>query len=242
MEPTDSSPLLAKENLTEDPMCTPVDYSAIWSYVKESAAPLVTLLASFSGAWFAFRLQSKHKLTEVRNSNIAAANQAFFILLQQLNTIKLIQKDFIDPFRDRVDAFIVMQPLYPEDHAEMKFDFTALGFLLSTRHKQLLLDIWLEQKRFDEAIKIFNYRSRLHYERVQPKFAQGGIQAETVYPNSVFREVLGPQLYEELERATQQAIMHIDRTLNSLDALRVKLEIGFKDLFPEGDFLKIAIL
>ncbi len=214
------------------------DYDLILKFIP----PIATLLAAFFGAWFAYRLERKQKLSELRKANIAASNRAFFILFQQLNTLALIQKDYLDPLRGQPEAFIAMQPILPDDHSEMSYDFSSLDFLLSTKHKQLLLDLWLEQQRFREAIRVLNYRSSLHFSEVQPRLIAAGIQEKAEYLNTVFEKALGPLLYKTLQRTTEQVFYHVDRTVNSLDNLKGRLGDGLKDLFPEASFLKLEII
>lgn len=62
--------------------------------------PLATLIASFGGAWAAFKLQASDKASDTRRANVVAANRILLTLMQQANTLKLCQKDQIDPYRD----------------------------------------------------------------------------------------------------------------------------------------------
>jgi len=218
------------------------DYELILKIIKELIPSLTTLLAAFFGAWFAYLFMTKQKLKEIRETNITAANRAIFVLLQQLNCLKLIQKDSLDPVRDSPEAFLSMLPILPDDHSEMRFDFQSLNFLLSTKYKQLLLDIWLEQQRFREAIRILNYRSNLHFSEVQPRLIAAGIQERKDYPVEMFVQALGTHLFMTLKRTTEQVFYNVDRTINSMDKLRVRLNAGLKDLFPEGEFLKFEII
>ena len=137
--------------------------------VLRIAIPAVaTLLAAFFGAYFAYRLQDKAKMRAERKSNISAANQALFMVFQQVNSLKLYQVDMIDPVRNHPAKFIAMQAVLHEKHEDIQFDFSSLGFLLNTKHKQIVLDLFIEQQRFREAIKAINYRSALHIQQAQP--------------------------------------------------------------------------
>jgi hypothetical protein len=218
-----------------------IDYELILKIIKELIPFLTTLFAAFFGAWFAYLFMTKQKLNEIRSTNIAAANRAIFVLLQQLNCLKLIQKDFLDPVRARPESFLAMLPILPDDHSEIRYDIYSLDFLLSTKYKHLLLDIWIEQQRFREAIRVLNYRSNLHFSEVQPRLTAAGIQESKDYEIAKFEQVLGSQLYKTLKRTTEQVFYNVDRTLDSMDSLRVRLDAGLKDLFPEADFLKFEV-
>ena len=218
------------------------DYELILKIIKEFIPSITTLLAAFFGAWFAYLFMTKQKLNEVRSTNIAAANRALFVLLQQLNCLKLIQKDFLDPMRNRPEAFLAMLPILPDDHSEIRHDINSLDFLLSTKYKQLLLDIWLEQQRFREAIRILNYRSNLHFSEVQPRLIAAGIQESKDYEITKFEQALGSHLFKTLKRTTEQVFYNVDRTVDSMDSLRARLDAGLKDLFPEAEFLKFEVI
>ena len=207
---------------------------------------IATLLAAFFGAWFAYRLHDKAKMREERASNISAANRALFTVFQQINTLKLFQIDMIDPVRDHPMKFVAMQPVLPEQQDNIQFDFPSLGFLLNTKHKQIVLDLFIEQQRYREAIKAINYHSELHIKQAQPLLERAGIKEVVDYPSEALAktlaEVLGPRLYKSLQRATDQIVYYVDRTIASLDVVKAKMIDIFKDLYPEGDFLNFELL
>jgi len=215
--------------------------------VLRVAVPAVaTLLAAFFGAWFAYRLQDKAKVREERASNVSAANRALFTVFQHVNSLKVFQYDMIDPVRNHPMKFIAMQPVLHEQHEDIQFDFSMLIFLLNTKHKQIVLDLFIEQQRFREAIKAINYRSALHIQQLQPALERAGIQEGVDYPvegaEAFFTKALGPRLYKSLQRATDQVIYHVDRTVGSLDKAKGKMIKAFKELYPEGDFLNFELL
>jgi hypothetical protein len=175
-------------------------------------------------------------------SNISAANKALFTVFQQVNTLKVIQYDMIDPVRNHPGKFIAMQPVLHEKHEDIHFDFHNLGFLLNTKHKQIVLDLFIEQQRFREAIKAVNYRSALHIQQVQPTLERAGIQEGVDYTTEELAKVLGLRLFKLLQRATDQVVYHVDRTVCSLDKVKGKMIKAFKELYPEGDFLHFELL
>jgi hypothetical protein len=57
--------------------------------------PLTTLTAAFAGAWCAFKLEARYKQEEEKKVQIAAGNRAISVLMQQANTLKLFQIDWL---------------------------------------------------------------------------------------------------------------------------------------------------
>jgi hypothetical protein len=211
--------------------------------VLHEAVPMIaTLLAAFFGAWFAYRLQDKAKVRKERTSNITAANLALFTVFQQINTLKVYQMDVIDPVRKHPKIFIAMQPILNEQLENLQFDFSSIGFLLSTKHKQIALDLFIEQQRFREAIKAINFRSTLHIQQVQPTLERAGIQEGADYNTEELAKVLGPRLYKTLQGVTDQVVYHVDRTIDSLDNVKAKMIQAFKELYPEGNLLNFELL
>ena len=220
-------------------------FFSILQVLREAVPSIATLLAAFSGAWFAYRLQDKQKAREQRATNISSANRALFTIFQQINTLRVFQDQIIDPVRNHSMRFIAMQPILEEKCAEINFNFPSLEFLLNTKQKQLLPELFIEQQRFFAAIKAINIRSELHIQ-AQPILEHAGIQEGVDYFGEELRkklwEALGERRYKLLERATDQAVYHVDKTLVSLISVKGKMISTFKDLFPEGDFLNFELL
>ena len=214
----------------------------ILQVLRVAVPAAATLLAAFFGAWFAYRLQDKANVREEQASNINAANRALFTVFQQVNSLKVFQYDMIDPVRNHPMKFIAMQPVLREQHEDLQFDFSKLGFLLNTKHKQIVLDLFIEQQRFREAIKAINYRSALHIQQLQPALERAGIQEGVDYPIEALAKTLDPLLYKLLQRATEQVVYHVDRTVGSLNEVKGKMIKAFKELYPEGDFLNFELL
>lgn len=71
---------------------------------------IATLFAAFFGASYAFELNSDKEERDIRKKNLVAGNLAVFNLGRMLNVLLNYQKQFIDPIRGKLLAFIEMQP------------------------------------------------------------------------------------------------------------------------------------
>lgn len=203
---------------------------------------LATLVAAFFGAFFAYIYQNKlHKDQEV-NEQYAAANKAMFNMFQMLNSIRLIQKDFLDPVRGQSGAMIEMMALMPENPEDYGFDFNGLSFLLNTNHRQLLLDLHIEQQTFREAIKALNYRSALHKNIVQPQLSRANFKNGEVYSGEYFKAALGEHLFLDLKNATDIVFISVDKSVKTLQVVKEKMVKVFKELFPGKKILNIELL
>lgn len=85
---------------------------------------------------------------------MAAVNRAQFILIQQLNALKVIQAQAIDSARAHPLRFITMRALLPIDHDTSRVDADSLSFLLETDDRELPFLPLIEQQRFDAAVRL----------------------------------------------------------------------------------------
>lgn len=204
--------------------------------------PFATLVAAFAGSWAAFKLEQFQKNRQDTEANIAAGNRALMILLQQANTLKLFQFDFIELFRDSPGRHIQIQPALPYQEDSLTFDIRSLEFLLSPKHQQVLLDLVLEENRYREAIKAINTRSRHHFEVVQPKLASAGIRDGGAYTGEQYRTAIGDHDYIHLQRLTDAVVLHVDRTVESLVAMKNRLREALLQRYPQGKFIDFELL
>ncbi len=204
--------------------------------------PLATLVAAFAGSWAAFKLQQFQKNKEDTEARIAAGNRALMVLLQQANTLKLFQTDFIEPYRNSPGRHIQIQPTLPFQEDSLTFDVRSLDFLLTPKHQQVLMDLVLEENRYREAIKSINTRSRHHFEIVQPKLARAGVKEGEEYTGVQFKAALGDHDYIHLQRLTDAIVLHVDRTVESLVAMKNRLREALKQQFPNRKFVDFELV
>ncbi len=213
-----------------------------WSMLKDFAPSLATLLAAFFGVWFAYRLQLISKEKSEHSEKVAAANSALFTIFQRVNTLKLIQRDFVDPFRDNPDIHIGMQPILNLESFKSEIDFDKLKFLLNTDHSKILFDLHIENQRYKTTVEIIEFRSNLHLNQVQPLLHRAGIKEKQYYTLDDFRRAIGPLLYTHLEKATKDLVYNLDKTINSYTELKDRFRTALNSMFPDDKFLDFFLL
>jgi hypothetical protein len=223
---------------------------AVEAATKENAAvsigdivnPLATLVAAFAGSWAAFKFQQFQQNKEDTENKIAAGNRALMTLLQQANTLKLFQIDFIEPYRNSPGRHIKIQSTLPFQEDSLVFDVRSLEFMFTPEYQQVLMDLILEGNRYREAIKSINTRSRHHFDVVQPKLAHAGFKNGGEYTGEEFKAALGDRDYVHLERLTDTVVLHVDRTVDSLVAMKGRLRAALLKQFPKGKFVDFELL
>ena len=213
-----------------------------WKVVKEITPSFTTLVAAFFGAWFAYLLQLRAKEEKYRKEILASANQVLFSLFQRVNSLKLFQMDNIDPLRGNPGIHIAMQPILSMKEEVIKFDIEKIDFLLGTNHKQIVFDLYIEDRRYETALNIIDHRSNLHLYEVQPKLHEAGVTEGVDYPESVYMDALGEMLYKHLEKSTKQVVYNVDRTVTSTIETKDKLLAALKEVYPGEEFINFELL
>ena len=199
---------------------------------------LATLAAAFFGALFAFKFQERNEERKIRSNNIAAGNRTMFLLLRQFNELSVIQKQIIDPDREHPAKFVAMRPSLPLNYENLRVEVNNLSFLLETKHRQILMDLLIEENRFHAAVQALNERSKVHLQEVQPILEKAGIVEGGDYSLPQLEEALGNRLFVQLSRATEEMIDHVDSGIKSLLQMGEKLYEALRELYPGETFIK----
>jgi hypothetical protein len=203
------------------------------AFVNMLLTAVGALGAAFLGAWYAFRLNNNASAHQTVRERVAAINKALFVLVRQFNSLRAIQNQIINPARADLTRFINLRSVLPISAISPRIDVDSLSFLLETEYRGLLMELIIEQERFETAVQAINERSRLHLEVLQPRMASGGIMESVDYPAEKVIEVLSEPLVLHMQRATDDAIQHVDDTVNSNLAFAERFHREMKMLFPK---------
>ena len=215
-----------------------MDQDFVLRIVEAVFAGMIAMVAAFGGAWYAFRLNDKAKARETEQTQVAAINRAQFTLIQQINTLRFIDSQTIEPVRSHPGRFIAMRPGLPVT-ATSRLDIDTLLFLLETPDRELPFRLLVEQQRFDEVLEALNERSRLHIEVLQPKLVAAGIQEKREYSSDEFIRAIGPEFATHLERLTDDTILQIEKNIESGCELVGELYTKMKARFPKRSIIRL---
>lgn len=133
-----------------------------------------------------------------------------------------------------------MRPTQQYQFDHLNIDINALSFLLDSGEPQMLFDLLLEDDKFKTTIQIVNARSKLHWERVQPKLEEAGIEQGIDYPVSRYKTAIGDLLFFSLKGATDDMVQFVDDTIESLELMGNKLRSKLTELYPDTNFIDFA--
>ena len=196
-----------------------------------------TLLGVLVGAMLAYALQRRlQKSIEHRNAH-TAAHRLMFALLQQINTIVLIQRDYVHSELANPAKFISIPATPPYDTTKNILQLPDLSFLIDTTEgRSILYEFYIAQENYVEALNQWNIRSTFHLERVQPALAASVIpNGGTITPGAL-QLVLGTHVFATIVNSTDNCIVTLQRAFQKLAAIKVKTRAYLVRRFDSNDF------
>jgi hypothetical protein len=199
------------------------------------ATGLLAMMGTYLGALFAFRLEESRERRRDLKSKSAALNRCITVLLLQYNEVRNYL-DRLTPYKSDVELAFNFPALQPPDNFDFRQKMDDLAFMLETASPQLLLDVFLEQQRFDQALAAIKQRNEFYVLQVQPPFAAAGLNNRLVTMKEL-QDGLGEMIFGGAMNSAKTMREHLQSTeLSSLQAVR-KVRRLAKTLFPADKFL-----
>ncbi len=196
-----------------------------------------TLIGAFFGAMLAFLFQLLLHRKQERKAAQISAQRMLFCLLQQMNTIMLVQKDFIVPHLSDPGRFMSIPATHEFDVEKNAFDFSTFGFMLETNESRMIMyDLYLAQESYIEALRALNERSRLHREEVQPRLASAGVQNGSTITHGDIKRALGPHIFPSIVNTTDQVIEALKNAFTKLAKSKHDFRAYVVKRFRSNDF------
>jgi hypothetical protein len=211
----------------------------ICKYSTEIISALTTLVAAYTGAWFAFIFQRNYEKRKIDNENINFLNMTFIRLFHQYNDLLNIKKEFISPIENDPIKWLNI-PALSTRTLMIDPDISDLSFLIELRKSDLISDILLATEKYKECIKSVNIRSDIHLNRLQPIIEKIGSQ-DFVMDKNLLENALGQKLQGELQNITEQIFILLADTIKYYELLLTKTNNYGKEIFPKKIILNFAL-
>ena len=207
---------------------------------KDALAALVTLVASFAGAWAAFRFESRRRKNEEDEKCVGAANRAIYVVYHYWNILEQFRKEALEPHRGRSDAWLnlAVHPAAPVPTDN--FQPNDLQFLLQTGQAETYVMLMLEEQRFLLALDLIKARSELVLNEVRPRMSAAGIELRQPMLPERIEKVLGIDATHKLKEITAALYKNVDEDLVSLREAHDKLRATMKSLYPCKKFVQVV--
>jgi hypothetical protein len=227
---------------TVTPLATGPSAADLASLVKPFTADALangfaTLVGALLGAMLAYVLQRRFQRSLEFKSDIVSAHRLMFALLQQINTIVLIQRDYVVGELGNPGRFISIPATPAFDKRKNVLELPELAFLLgSIEGRSILYDFYLAQENYVEALNQWNLRSALHLEKVQPALAASGIPNGSLVTDADVQRAFGAYLYGSIVNSTNNTIESLKRAFERLTAVKAKARPYLVKRFGTNDF------
>lgn len=196
-----------------------------------------TLVGVLIGAMLAYALQRRFQKSIEHKNARTAAHRLMFALLQQINTIILIQRDYIHSEIANPGRFLSIPATPPYDTSKNVLQLPELAFLLDSKEgRAILYDFYIAQENYIEALNQWNLRSALHLEKVQPALAASGIQSGSTISEEMLKTALGAHVFGAIVNSTENCIETLRRGFQKLTDVKVKARAYLVLRFKSNDF------
>ncbi len=197
----------------------------------------MTLVGAFLGAMVAFLFQIWLQKQQEKKTALVSTHRIMFCLLQQINTLVLVQKDFIYPYLKDPVRFISIPALHEFNITKDLFDFSTFGFMLdSSQSRTIMYDLYLAQASYVEALRSLNERSVLHRQELQPRLSTAGIGFGKAVTLEEIEKALGPLLYPVIVNSTEQTLDGMRGAFQKLLAAKIAFRAYAASRFKSNDF------
>lgn len=196
---------------------------------------ITVLIAAFVGAFSAFKLNSKKEDDKKYTEQKVAMNKAIFVSIRQINALKNMQKE-LSKYTKELDKAFKLPAMKPPCYDELKYDFDELSFLLED-HPQVMMNLVIEQERFEQAFNSIEIRNDFYVHDVQPALSKLALNGKDIIV-SEFAKALGERLFEGALNGANTMYFHIEITNTSIVEMHDELSAVARKVFIGEKFVK----
>ncbi|WP_266183196.1 hypothetical protein [Dyella humicola] len=206
---------------------------------KDVVGWLFPLIGTFLGAFLAFRFQELKDRRAEQRRQIDAVNRTLLTIGAQFNHLYAYERGVLAQFVGAGERMLNLPATGLGDSFDVRLATEDLVFLAYQGHAQLLMDLTIEQGRFDCAREVVAARCEMMVQEIQPLIEQHNLNGRMVSSDEV-KAAFGERMFGALETATNQVYFHITSTAESLLSTSDKLHAAAKKMFPGVRFMKVS--
>jgi len=196
-----------------------------------------TLIGALLGAMLAYVLQRQIQARADERVALTSAHRLMFALLQQINTIVLIQRDYVFEHLKNPGRYISIPATPSFDVEKNTLQIPDLAFLIDSKTgRAVLYDFYLAQENYIEAISQWNMRSAIHLEKVQPALAASAIPNGGIVTEEALQLVLGRHLFGTILNSTNNCLETLQRAYAKLAQVKINARAYLVVRFKTNDF------
>ncbi|MFZ2269311.1 MAG: hypothetical protein WAV95_17185 [Azonexus sp.] len=202
---------------------------------RDLAIPLLSVIGTFLGASYAFRLNEDKEHRKLDAARREALNRALFVMARQINAIHQLTSD-LTTYQSEFERAFNFPALKPPSYQDLTHNIADLEFLLDTPTPDLLMRICIEQERFFQAIASLNYRNDFYVDVVQPALSEYKLNGKLLLPADL-QAVLGDRIFGGAIAGANVLWAHMTGTHESIPVVFKALFDLAKQEFPGHKFV-----
>ncbi|EKE79068.1 hypothetical protein [Idiomarina xiamenensis] len=199
---------------------------------------LTVLVGAFIGSFSAFWLKSSEEKRKEDSRKSQALNEALFTIYQQLNSIAQYRKLMAEATTDHERAF-QLPAIKGSSYSSLKLRVNDDLMYLLDVDASLLMELSIEQERFELAMLAIENRNDLLVREIQPLLSRYKHDNKRDLDEGDYEAHLEPRLYLGGIQAAQHMYYHVNESRQSLREVFQRLRALAVKLFPDGRFIDI---
>lgn len=196
-------------------------------------------IGTFVGAYVAFRLERSDRKRNEIAARAVQGNLALFTLLKMWEHLRQYANDVLENSPSDDSRWLNLKVTDPRPPDDLAFDPEKLAFLFEGENKNLLSELFLQQRRYRVSIGWINHHSELIRERIWPLLVAGGIKRGTQYDPRRIQEVVGDGLIMEARAVTDALVTSIPDNLISMKQTFHALRRQLAEVVPGEKFIRV---
>jgi hypothetical protein len=194
----------------------------------------------FVGAWVAFAFNNERATRERIDKEIGEGNLALSILAQFQNLQVQYLRNYIDPHKNKPDAWFQISPGPALDNGvRVELNKNSLGFLLQS-NSAIWQQVTIEEQRFYQVRSLIEARNTL-LENAWAKLEVAGVKhGAKQIPFDFLEKAIGPVLFHQLKNMGDSLMalvpQNVASSMDAISALRAELVKAY----PKRSFITVV--
>lgn len=202
---------------------------------------ITTLIATFSGAFFAFNLNEKKKEKELDEKNIRAGNKLQFELINLYNSFNSYENQFIRKYKFSPARHIKIRPAIGLKDLNFSIDFESIMYLVDSESPELLQELSTFQLKFTSTLELLQSRDDYFLTVISPCMSGAGVSHGSRVTLSDVEKIIGENYSNIMMEFTDQLIESIEELIEESKYLIAKMFRTHSKRYKGFRFLNMQI-
>ena len=199
-----------------------------------------SLFSTFIGAYLAFRFTVLRSKKERVDKEVTAGNLALSTLVEIWDRQTQFQRDILEQYRGRADAWINTAIGTPLDSMTISLNRNDLAFVLQT-NPTVWQSVVMEERRYLLVSKFIDQRETLVLDQAWPRITAAGIGMGTQILEPQMEAILGPAIVKRLRTLTTAIFTQIDENITTSLRAFEDLRAVLLKIYPNQKFINLQV-